>query len=211
MPATDPEHHGLHTRHDLTWIGRLRLSLRRQSRALYRSIRHPKNRCRGRLRAWLADKIRNRGLWRAERAAVAAGLSGGLFFSMLPIPLQSFVAAGVGIARGWNLPSAIAATWLSNPLTYLPMLLAAKGTITGFCSLFGMDCAAGRLDMETLKATWSAGTDLRLGEAWNLAGPAMIEIGFGMVLLGTLLAVIAWVVVQLLWGLFTPRKPQEVK
>jgi uncharacterized protein len=211
MPDTDPEHHGLHTKHDLTWIGRIRLSLRRQSRALYRSIRHPKNRRRGRLRAWLADKIRNRGLWRAERTAVAAGLSGGLFFSMLPIPLQSFVAAGVGIARGWNLPSAIAATWLSNPFTYLPMLLAAKGTVTGFFHLLGMECAAGRLDIETLKATWNAGTDLRLTDAWNLAGPAMLQIGLGMVLVGALLAAAAWVLVHGLWGFFTPRKPADCK
>lgn len=140
---------------------------------------------------------------------MAAGLSGGLFFAMLPIPLQSFAAAGVGIARGWNLPAAIAATWLSNPFTYVPMLLAAKSTVTGFFHLCGAECAAGHMDMGTLKATWSAGADLRFQDAWNLAGPGILEIGFGMVLVGLMLAVIGWLAVQAVWGLMKPGTPAK--
>ncbi len=201
MPRTEPTAlHGLHTKHHLNLIGRIRLASRRQNRALYRTIRHPRNRKRGGIRAWLADKVGNRGLWHADRKAVAAGLSGGLFFAMLPIPLQSFVAAGVGIARGWNLPATIAATWLSNPVTYVPMLLAAKVTVTGFFQLFGAECAAGRMDLNTLEATLSACKDLRLRDAWAISGPAMLEIGLGMVLFGLLLAATGWLLVQLVWS-----------
>lgn len=205
----DPHHqHGLHTPHELTRLGRIRLAIRRQSRSFYKSIRHPKNRKRGKVRAWLADKIRNRSLWHPTRKGVAAGLAGGLFFSMLPIPLQSVAATAVGMARGWNLPAAISATWLSNPFTYVPMLIGAKYSVTGFFAMFGQDCAAGHLSMDRLGEIWAAAMDLKFGNAWNMAGPALLEIALGMVLLGTVLAIIGWIAVQVTWMLL-PKKSEN--
>jgi uncharacterized protein (DUF2062 family) len=204
-----PHHqHGLHTPHALTRLGRIRLAIRRQSRSLYKSIRHPKNRKRSKVRAWLADKIRNRSLWQPTRKCVAAGLAGGLFFSMLPIPLQSVAATAVGMARGWNLPAAISATWLSNPFTYVPMLIGAKYSVIGFFAMFGQDCAAGRLSMDRLGEIWAAAMDLKFGNAWNMAGPALLEIALGMVLLGTVLAIIGWIAVQVTWMLL-PKKSEN--
>lgn len=200
MPSDpSPPPHGLATPQDLTWAGRIRLALRRQSRAFYRSVGHPRNRRKGRLRAWLALKVRNRGLWRPSRNAVAAGMAGGLFFSMMPIPLQGFVVAVIGMARGWNLPSAIAATWVSNPFTYIPMLVGAKYSITGVCALFGHDCAAGQLSMERLGEIWGTAVNLELMEAWQMAGPALLQILLGMIILGILFAVAGWVIVHLSW------------
>ena len=184
----------------------MRLALRRQNRALYRAIRHPRNRRRGRFRAWLADKIRNRNLWRPTRNAVAAGLAGGLFFSMLPIPLQSFIAVAVGMARGWNLPAAVLATWLSNPFTYLPMLVGAKYSITGLCAIFGHDCAAGQLSMDGLSQIWHSAAGLHFGEAWHMAGPAVFQILIGMVILGVFCAAAGWVLVHLSWS-FLQKSP----
>ena len=121
-----PPSGGLHTRDDLTLVGRVHLAMRRSSRAFYRQMRHPRSRARGGWRKWFAEKIRNRALWRPERHAVAAGLAGGLFMAMMPVPLQSLLAAGVGVSRGWNLPATVSATWLSNPFTYVPMLMGAR-------------------------------------------------------------------------------------
>ena len=92
------------------WIARLRLSLRRQNRKLYRTLRHPRQRAKGRLREWLGSRIHNRDLWHLRRGPVANGLAGGLFIAMLPIPLQSLFGAAVGIWRGWNLPATVIAT-----------------------------------------------------------------------------------------------------
>lgn len=196
-----PQHRGLNTIEDLNWLGRIRLALRRQSRAFYRSIRHPRNRHRGAVRKWLALKIKNRALWRPTRQSVAAGLGGGIFFAMLPIPLQSFVAAGVGMSRGWNLPAAIAATWISNPLTYVPMILAARGTIVDTMKLFGLQSAAGQMSTEKLVATLDAAAHLHLTEAWGMAGHALLEIVAGMVLLGIVLGILGWIFVQTFWSL----------
>lgn len=201
--------HGLNTRHDLNWLGKVRLAIRRQSRSFYKSIRHPRNRHRGRVRRWLALKIRNRSLWHPSRQAVASGLAGGLFFAMLPIPLQSIAATAVGMARGWNLPAAISATWLSNPLTYLPMLIGAKYSATGFFAIFGQECAAGQLSVERMGKIWDTAASFHLGEAWRMAGPALLEICLGMVLLGSVLAIVGWLIVQLCWGLFQRRTAPE--
>jgi hypothetical protein len=87
-----PSSGGLHTREDLTLVGRVHLWLRRASRNFYRQIRHPRSRRRGGWRKWFADRIHNRALWRPERNAVAAGVGGGLFLAMVPVPLQSLLA-----------------------------------------------------------------------------------------------------------------------
>ncbi len=187
--------------------------IRKQSIALYRTVRHPRNRQKGRLRAWLRERIRHRGLWLPQKDAVAAGLGGGLFFAMLPIPLQSFVAAAVGIARGWNLPSAVAATWLSNPATYAPMILGAKFTVSHAGRLIGHDCAVNSLTLERLREILEAAKDFQLQAAWSMAGPAILEILLGMVLLGVILGVAGFLLVHLLWDRImrplSPRKQAE--
>jgi uncharacterized protein len=199
MLEPDSPPSGLKTPEKLSWFGRIRLMIRRQSRAFYRSVRHPKNRRRGALRGWLAERIKNRELWRPSRDSVAAGLGGGVFFAMLPIPLQSFVAAGVGMARGWNLPAAISSTWLSNPVTYVPMIIAARSTIAGCLSLFNIESAAGQMSVEKLKTTLEVASNLKLGEAWRMAGPALAEILLGMAVLGFLMGVGVWLAVQVCW------------
>ena len=198
--------HGLHTLHELNWLGRLRLALRRKSRALYRHIRHPKRRHRNRVRRWLAHKVRNRNLWHANRKSVALGLGWGLFIGMLPIPLQSLVAAALGMAWGWNLPATICATWLSNPFTYVPMLIGAKYSVTAAFALFGKDCAAHHLSLHRLREILETAGHLEFREAWQMGGTALLEIIVGLVILGAVLGLTGWLIVQLTWGLFVKEK-----
>lgn len=154
------------------------------------------------MRAWMRQHIRNRGLWHPRRESVAAGLAGGLFLAMLPIPLQSFVAAGVGISRGWNLPAAISATWLSNPFTYAPMIIGAKWTISGAYGLFGADCAASHLSVQRAGEIMKEAGAFHFSLAWQMAGPAIVQIAAGMVLMGLLFATISYVMVHALWATF---------
>ena len=86
------------------------------------------------------------------------------------------------------------------------MLLGAKYSVTGFFAAFGQDCAAGNLNMDRMGEIWNKASSFHLLEAWNMAGPALLEIGFGMVLLGLILALAGWLCVHLSWGMFQ-RKP----
>jgi uncharacterized protein (DUF2062 family) len=89
-------------------------------RRAYRGMRHPRMRHR---RWWqvLIKPMKDKRLWRPCRDTVAKGLAIGLLVFMLPIP-QSLVA---GVIAAWaraNVPIAIAATWISNPLTGLVLI-----------------------------------------------------------------------------------------
>jgi uncharacterized protein len=176
------------------WLGMLRLSLRRQSRKLYRLIRHPRQRRKGRIREWLGARIHNRDLWRFKRGPVANGLAGGLFFSMLPLPMQSIFAAAVGIGRGWHLPSAIVATWISNPFTYVPMFMAAKGSVMGLYHLCGAEAGIRNLTPSHMK-------DLDWNGFWKLVVQAGPELLLGYVLVGLGCAVIGYALVHGFWWL----------
>ncbi|MBN8459951.1 MAG: DUF2062 domain-containing protein [Verrucomicrobia bacterium] len=90
-------------------------------RRAMRGLRHP----RLRHREWwkrLSAPLRQRHFWVPCRDSVAIGLSAGLFFSMIPIPFQMVPAAVVSGRFHGNIPLAMAACWLTNPLTQVPIM-----------------------------------------------------------------------------------------
>ncbi|MEO7097931.1 MAG: DUF2062 domain-containing protein [Luteolibacter sp.] len=62
----------------------------------------------------------HRSLWVPCRDTVASGLAIGLFFSMMPMIPQSICAAILAMRLKVNVPFAMAACFISNPLTNLP-------------------------------------------------------------------------------------------
>lgn len=195
----EQEPHGLHTPQELSLAGRIRLALRRHNRKIYKSLRHPSQRRKGRFRNWLGGRIHDRNLWRFRRHPVANGFAGGLFIAMLPVPAQSLIAGAVGIARGWNLPAAILATWVSNPLTYVPMFIAAKACVVWIYGLFDATPAIKNLSPSAFQE-WN-------WEEWDWAGladfakHAGMELLMGYILVGVLSAIAGYIVVHGLWWL----------
>ena len=140
---------------------------------------------------------------------MAAGLAGGLFVAMVPVPLQSLLAAGVGVSRGWNLPATVSATWLSNPFTYVPMLIGARYAATLFFHVIGRHCAVEAMTLGRLKEVADEAMHLHVRTAWRMGGPALLELLFGMLLLGMVLALVAWVLVQMFWGVFVRERKER--
>ena len=68
----------------------------------------------------------NRDLWHPCRYTVAGALSVGLFCAMLPIPFQMLLAALASMRAKVNIPIAMAACWVSNPLTQVGIWLAQE-------------------------------------------------------------------------------------
>jgi len=65
-------------------------------------------------------------LWRFDAKSVAAGWSMGLFIALTPtIPFQMTLACIGALSLRVNLPMALLACWVTNPLTSVPFYMAA--------------------------------------------------------------------------------------
>lgn len=64
--------------------------------------------------------VHNPKLWSFGRSSVARGLGIGVFAAFIPLPIQTIVAVALSILCMGNIPLAIAATWISNPITFIP-------------------------------------------------------------------------------------------
>jgi len=65
------------------------------------------------------------GIWHFGRRSVAGGFSLGLFLAFVPIPVQQILSIPFSILFRVNLPAALAAVWISNPLTFAPIFYFA--------------------------------------------------------------------------------------
>ncbi|RYD21649.1 MAG: DUF2062 domain-containing protein [Verrucomicrobiaceae bacterium] len=95
----------------------------RMVRRAFRALRHRKLRH----RPWwqkISKPLFHRSLWIPCRDTVASGLAIGLFFSMVPFIPQSIFAAVLAMWVRANVPFAMAACFVSNPLTNGPFWIA---------------------------------------------------------------------------------------
>ncbi len=60
-------------------------------------------------------------LWHINRRSVAKGVAIGLLIAFLPLPFQMLLAVLLSIFFKANLPIAVVLTWITNPLTFLPI------------------------------------------------------------------------------------------
>lgn len=77
---------------------------------------------------WLGPLLRRPWLWQLSRHRVALGAGIGVFFGFLIPVLQIAGAALFALVLRANLPVAAVATFVSNPLTYAPIGVAAYHT-----------------------------------------------------------------------------------
>ena len=66
---------------------------------------------------WLGPLLERPWLWRYTRRGVAVGLAAGMFFGLLLPFAQSLFSGALAILLRANLPAAVLATFVSNPLT----------------------------------------------------------------------------------------------
>lgn len=60
-------------------------------------------------------------LWQFHRHTVAKGTAFGLLAAFIPLPGQTLIVALLAYLVRANLPVAIAMTWVTNPLTFVPI------------------------------------------------------------------------------------------
>lgn len=70
---------------------------------------------------WLAGFLDDPNLFHMNRRSVSGAFAAGLFWAMIPMPLQMLAAAITAILVRINLPIAVALVWLTNPVTMPPI------------------------------------------------------------------------------------------
>jgi len=101
----------------------LRVRYLRLVRSAFRTLRHRRMWHRPWWRS-LTKPLFHRSLWVPCRTTVSTGISIGLFFAMMPIPFQMVASALLSLRFRANVPFAMAACWVTNPLTQAPIILA---------------------------------------------------------------------------------------
>lgn len=141
----------------------------------------------GRLHALFGKQVFHPKVWKSDKRSIAGGLALGLFVAFLPIPIfQMLLVACAAILWQLNLPLALAACWVTNPFTAVPIFVTAhrfgKLLLTHhphtvqFVNLF-------------VPAGKKAGTIIREG----------IYLTTGSLIFAVLAALMGYLAVQLLW------------
>lgn len=71
---------------------------------------------------WFARHFLDKSVWKPSRHTFAGGLAVGLFIMMLLIPGQMGLALVIAAILRLNIPIAVAACWITNPFTFVPVV-----------------------------------------------------------------------------------------
>lgn len=140
---------------------------------------------------WLAPTMQDPRLWRLTRRGVALGMFFGLLIPIAQIPLS----AAAAIVLRANLPTAVASTLVSNPVTYAPLYYAAYrigGAILG--EEAPRQDAVPAAPREPGAPGWLAYWGNRIAA---LGRPLLL----GMAIMATTAGLAAWLLVTWLWRL----------
>lgn len=124
-------------------------------------------------------------LWGIRRRWVVPAFAIGLFVAFMPFPGHTLMGALAALAFRVNIPVAAVATWASNPATMVPMYY--------FAYRLGSNLLGWELQPFAFEPTF----DWITHSFVNIWQPMML----GSVLLGTISAVIGYVVLDILWRL----------
>lgn len=142
------------------------------------------------IRGWIKTIFARPMLWHLNRRAVAGGVAVGLFVSWIPLPVQMFFAAVLAAVLRVHVPVSMVMVWVTNPLTFAPMLYAAwrSGTM-----ILGKPVLAEPLSFTTHSLLTNA------GQAW----PTLLT---GMLFCASVSAVLGFSATLLVWRIHAIRR-----
>ena len=145
---------------------------------------------------WLKPIMNRPYLWHLNRNGVASSVGWGMFWALIPIPGQSIPAVLCTIWSRGNVPLALAATWISNPLTLIPHWWSAYVIGKFILRSDGVE------DIEWTTAYWEVKTQSLSSfwafistNFWNFYLPLMI----GSIVEGLIVGGLGYLLVMSLW------------
>lgn len=141
-------------------------------------------------------------LWHLNRHSVAGAVATGLFCGLIPGPLQMLGAAICAVTFKVNLPLALLVTLYTNPLTIVPLYVAAFALGKVGLSLFGADPGGHFIAPPDLG---DAGLLAWIGSLIEWTAQLGRPLAIGLVLLAGLLACIGYFATRFAWRLYLVR------
>ncbi len=140
------------------------------------------------------DRLFHPALWHVNRRSASGAVAIGMFCGLIPGPLQMLGAAIACVIARVNLPIALFTTFYTNPLTIVPLYVAAYyigAWVTGASKTHPMTPPP--------EWVWSdpLGSMEHLGKWMVGLGPPL---AVGVFILACVLAVLGYVVVRSVWG-----------
>lgn len=132
----------------------------------------------------IAHWLTNPKIWHFNRRSIATGIAIGLFFGALPIAGQMLLAAVMAVAMRVNMPAAIVATWITNPVT-MPFVYTANY----YFGAWLLD----RHPVDLHRVDWSLEGMLQLG------GEILVPLFFGSIVIGVLLSAVSFFGIRIWW------------
>jgi uncharacterized protein (DUF2062 family) len=142
---------------------------------------------------WMKPVLGHPRLWHLHRRSVALGIGIGLVTGLIPAPVQMLMAVVIAIPLRANIPAAAAATWVTNPLTFIPLYLLAYQLGAWFTG-------SGAQPAVPPEMVWSwSGLKDAMPQllAWIEAAGSTLLIGLGV--LSVLLAVGGYAAIMITW------------
>ena len=133
----------------------------------------------------LGDRLFHSNLWHPTRRRFAGGMAVGAFFAMIPAPGQTIGAGLLAYFTRVNIPAAVAATWISNPLT-MPLCVYVQYRLG--CMVLGH---------------WRA--EIPTHDIFEMLKQAPIPFLVGVLPSGLLLSAITYPLTLLLWDVVNAR------
>lgn len=149
---------------------------------------------------WLApfqNSLLHPRLWHLNRRSAAGGLATGLFCGLIPGPFQMLGAAIAAVLLRVNLPLALITTLYTNPLTIVPLYLAAYE--------LGRFALGGASDGFVAPPAWQGSILTWLGDLLGWSASLGKPLALGLLLLASLLAGTGYIIVRLAWRIYLVR------
>lgn len=164
----------------------------------YRRFRHPRHLKNNRLLRWFSRHFLDKTVWKPTRHTFAGGLAVGLFVMSLLIPGQMPVAVVIAALLRVNIPIAIMACWITNPVTMAPAAWWEIELGSWIMRTVGLGTPP-TLEWEVLKQQLHVAHNFM--DYYHIFKPWAGSVYIGGVVAGGILAPIGYALSYLLWDL----------
>ena len=132
-------------------------------------------------------------LWHLNRRSVSWGIFCGIFAAFMPPGLQLILAIPMAVVLRGNLAVAFAATWVTNPFTYLPIYFT--------CYRLGLWILGGNPDINLSQFN----LETLANDLMNIGKPLLV----GCSVSAVVFSILSLLIVRLLWRLHIIRHIKE--